>query len=277
MEDFNQFKAAPMQTTAKGLGKLALKSTATGFKVAPKLMTGAAVAGMTGNAVTGVAAGYVSQGGPISGKFSRKMTEYADKDLGKLQEDSYTKRLANAIDDFRMDSYNSTQDKFMSDEEIYNKCIDLYDTDISTLTDATEKKLAKRLQDMRDLYDGRGEADSAAKVMSKVSNIQANGANHSIQIRSDNIASAAALYQMDTGERKENVIQEVVRIQDGINNSSDANENYWRSAQYRGLDKNGKKLAKEIYKSKKLTTAIGNAPQDKLDKAVEEKLKDKLV
>lgn len=275
VENLKQFEADPLKSLGKGAAKLALKSTVNGFKLAPKLMTGGIVGGMTGNAVTGFAAGYVSEGGPLTGKFSRKMIEHSDKDLGKLQEDSYTKRLANAIDDYRINSLNG--DGYMSDEEIYNKCADLYDTDISTLTDAAEIKLAKRVQEMRDLYDGRGEADAAAKVMSKIESIQSKGAGHSIQVKVDDIANAAKLYQVNTGTRTDSVIDEVAEIQRVINNSALTGNNFWSGGYYKGLDEDHKRLAKEVYKAKKLTTVVGNASQDKMDKEIIDKLKDKLV
>ena len=272
VENLKQFEAAPGKALGKALLNTGLKSTINGFKLAPKLMTGGMVGGMTGNAVTGIAAGYVSEGGPLTGRFSRKMNELTEKDLGKLQENSYIKRLANAVDDFRMDSMNS-DGTFMSDNEIYNKCAELYDTDISTLTDAAEIKLAKRIQEMRDFYDGRGEADSAAKLMSKIESIQSKGAGHSIQVKADDIVNAAA----KVGASKADTIDLVKRIQEGINNSSDAGKNYWRSPQYtRDLNDSERKLAKEIYKAKKLTTVVGNASQDKLDKEIRDKLNDKL-
>lgn len=275
VENLKQFEADPLKSLGKGAAKLALKSTVNGFKLAPKLMTGGIVGGMTGNAVTGFAAGYVSEGGPLTGKFSRKMIEHSDKDLGKLQEDSYTKRLANAIDDFRIDSLNG--DGYMSNEEIYNKCADLYDTDISTLTDAAEIKLAKRIQEMRDLYDGRGEADAAAKVMSKVESIQLSGAQHSLQIKTQDIVDAAKQYQVNTGVRTDNVIDEIADIQRVINNSALTGNDFWSGGYYKGLDADHKKLAKEVYKTKKLTTVVGNASQDKMDKEIIDKLKEQLL
>lgn len=276
VENLKQFEAAPGKAIGDAAKKAFLKSTINGFKLAPKLVTGGIVGGMTGNAVTGVAAGYVSEGGPLTSKFSRKMIEHSDKDLGKLQEASYAKRLANAVDDYRMDSMDGTG-KFMSDEEIYNKCADLYDTDISTLTDAAEIKLAKRIQEMRDFYDGRGEADSAAKLMSKIESIQSGGAGHSIQVKAEDIVKAAAIYQVDTGASKADTIDLVNTIQQGINNSSDDGKTYWTSPQYKGFNADEKKLAKEIYKTKKLTTVVGNASQNKLDREINDKLNDKLV
>lgn len=280
VENLKQFEAAPGKAIGDAAKKAFLKSTINGFKLAPKLVTGGIVGGMTGNAVTGVAAGYVSEGGPLTGRFSRKMNELSDKDLGKLQEASYAKRLANAVDDFRMDSMDGTG-KFMSDEEIYNKCADLYDTDISTLTDAAEIKLAKRIQEMRDFYDGRGEADSAAKLMSKIESIQSAGAGHSIQVKAEDIVNAATRYMgtLTTGssdDKKAETIDLVNRIQQGINNSSDAGDTYWKSRQYKGFNADEKKLAKEIYKTKKLTTVVGNASQNKLDREINDKLNDKL-
>lgn len=275
VEDLKQFEADPGKTLARAAGKLALKSTVNGFKLAPKLVTGGIVGGMTGNAVTGVAAGYVSEGGPLTGRFSRKMNELSEKDLGKLQEGSYARRLANAVDDYRMDSMDA-DGKFMSDEEIYNKCADLYDVDISTLTDAAEIKLAKRIQEMRDFYDGRGEADSAAKLMSKIESIQSAGAGHSIQVKAEDIVNAATRYQGATGASKADTIDLVNTIQQGINNSSDDGKNYWTSPQYKGFNADEKKLAKEIYKTKKLTTVVGNASQNKLDREINDKLNDKL-
>jgi len=280
VENLKQFEAAPGKTLAKAAGKLALKSTVNGFKLAPKLMTGGMVGGMTGNAVTGIAAGYVSEGGPLTGRFSRKMNELTEKDLGKLQEDSYIKRLANAYDDFRLNSMGS-DGKFMSEEDLYNKCIELYDADISTLTDAAEIKLAKRIQEMRDFYDGRGEVDSAAKLLSKIDSIQSKGAGHAMQVKTEDIVNAATQYMGtltgSSADKKSETIDMVNKIQQEINSVSDAGGNYWKSKQYtKDLSEEGKKLAKEIYKTKKLTTVVGNASQNKLDRDVNDKLIDKL-
>ena len=280
VENLKQFEAAPGKALRDAAFKVGLKSTINGFKLAPKLVTGGIVGGMTGNAVTGVAAGYVSEGGPLTGRFSRKMNELSEKDLGKLQEASYAKRLANAVDDYRMDSMDA-DGKFKSNEEIYNKCADLYDADISTLTDDAEIKLAKRIQEMRDFYDGRGEADSAAKLMSKIESIQSAGAGHSIQVKAEDVVNAATQYMgtLTTGSsdaKKAETIDLVNRIQQGINNSSDDGKSYWTSNQYKGFNKEEKKLAKEIYKTKKLTTVVGNASQNKLDREINDKLNDKL-
>ena len=265
-QDLHQFAADPIGTGGKAIIKGVVKANATAFKVAPKVMTGAVVAGITGNAATGIAAGYVAQGT----KLTRKAEEVANKDLYTLQQDKNIQRLGNAIDNFKNTTFDPQTGQFMSDEEIYNKCLELYDTDLSTITDAAEKQLGERIQELKKLYEDKGEVDPAAKVMDKITKLQTNGGTHSIQLKTDSVNKAAvgmlSSYGSASSYGADQVKNRAREFMDDINKHGNA---YLTSKDYRSItDKEQKKMAREIFRAKQVIGATGTASQEQIDNAL---------
>ena len=279
-EELHQFEVDP-KAMAKEMAKSAfLKTTNASLKLTPKLMTGAFVSGLTGSAAQGIAAGYIT--GP--GKIGEKFIGPIDKDLHKLQENAYNNRLANAMDNYRIDNDN------MSDEEIYNKCLDLYEKDIATITDPAERQLAKRLQELKKLYEDRGEGDPAQRVMHQVEKIQAGNVRNAIKVRTENIVGVATTVMGNMHLHKDDMVNPnytpgqggtvppgmVDRIIDDINHHARNGSDYFNSNDYSNADEDYKMLAREIYTSKSMMSAIGTAPQARVDAEIKRALREQL-
>ena len=128
-------------------------------------MVGAAVTGLTGNVITGFAAGNAYKGT----KFTRSIGKAAKEDSFENKQYNHDKILASAYESYKMANSD------MSDEELYNKSIDLLKANPDRLTDKNEIALAKALQATQDNYINAGYEDYKVKTMNKLEDIQ-NGA-----------------------------------------------------------------------------------------------------
>ena len=279
-ERLEQFSVDPNKVMDDLVAKGSLQQLNNAIKITPKIMTGAFVSGLTGSAAQGIAAGYIT--GP--GYFGKKFTGKIDKDLHKLQENAYNNRLANAMDNYRIDNDN------MSDEEIYNKCLDLYEKDIATITDPAERQLAKRLQELKKLYEDRGEGDPAQRVMHQVEKIQAGNVRNAIKVRTENIVGVATTVMGNMHLHKDDMVNPnytpgqggtvppgmVDRIIDDINHHARNGSDYFNSNDYSNADEDYKMLAREIYTSKSMMSAIGTAPQARVDAEIKRALREQL-
>ena len=252
VEGFNALKSDPKGTIGKAVKSGTLKATSGMMNVAPKIVAGAFVAGMTGNGLTGIATGYLATGG----KLTRKLSGYADEDLHKMQQRNDEARLANAYENYRIANPD------MSDEELYNKCADLMEVDPDTLTDPGEIKLAKQLRNMQAVYEANGEGKPDVKVMNKVEDIQLGDVKSTVSVKSKAIGEAVKRLQQENPKYDN---KKVIELSNKVINDED----YSKSDEYKKLEKPEKNFVKEINRSKKMLKAIGNSSNENINKEVE--------
>lgn len=264
-----ELKADPAGTLKRGAKQLAIKQLAATAKLAPKLYAGGMIAGVTGDGANGIITGYAVQGG----RFTRKISSSLDKKADNLKLDGKASRdLASAYENYKL------ANKDLTDEELYNKSADLLEGDIDNLTDKNEIALAKQLQDMRDKYELAGEKDPKAKVMSKLEDIQMGKvSNNIVNVSLDSIKNASKKAKdmnpsADIGAVSEDIMR---NIEEAKRNGRDylSTDAYKKDIQ----DKEIKKLAREIYKSNKVISAIGENSDavihEEIKKAIEESIK----
>ena len=164
----------------------------------------------------------------------------------------------------------------MSDEELYNKSIDLLKANPDRLTDKNEIALAKALQATQDNYINAGYEDYKVKTMNKLEDIQNGAVKSSIDIRAGKVIEAAKQYRNSTpGMSNNDVIVESKEIMESIDNYNGSN--YLKSDEYNNLGDEKKKLAKEIHKSKKLISSIGEHSNDEINKEIERRINNDLI
>ena len=258
MDAFRDFKANPAGALKSGAKQMAIRQLAAATKLGPKLMVGAMVAGATGNGFNGIITGYAVPGG----RFTRKISSALDSKANDIDIDGkQTQKLAAAYEGFRMANSN------LSDEELYNKSADLLESNIDELTDKNEIELAKQLQGIQERYRLNGEEKPAKKAMKKIEDIQlGNIDNNVVSISLDSVKVASQ--KMKTGNSNltnDDIIQKSKELIKDMQNSKGS---YLRSEEYKNLDAETKKLAKEVHKSKKVLTAIGNVSDDVVNEEI---------
>ena len=247
----NEFFADPKEGL-ENLAKDALPRIVKAHTQLPlKLLAGGVVAGATGNGFNGIITGVAVRGG----KFTRKINNLADQEINERAMERQERKLAAAYEKYRI--ANNT----LSDEELYNNSADLLEADINTIADPIEANYAKQLQKMQDLYLAVGRKDPEARVMSKVEDIQVGNVKNSIKIKLDSVENAAKQYkasQSSAGITDDQIINMSKTIMADMDKVKAEGEKYLRSDNYKELSKDEKTLAKEIFKSKEVLSAIGD-------------------
>ena len=216
-------------------------------------MVGAAITGLTGNIITGFAAGSAYNGT----KFTRKIGNAAKEDILDRKLFNQDKMLATAYESYKIANSN------MSDEELYNKAIDLLKANPVRLTDKNEILLAKALQATRDIYVENGYEDYNVRTMDRLEDIQMGSVRSSIDIRADKVINSAMQYKNTSGKNNNDIKVESSNIMQDIDNYS--GKNYLKSNEYNNLGEEQKKFAKEIYKYKKLVSSMGQHSNDEIN------------
>ncbi len=251
-DNFREFKADPkgsLKIMGKQLGEKELAVTA---KYMRKLAAGAIVAGATGNGFSGIVTGYSTP----PGRFTRKIQDYANEDLGELALEKQEKNLATAYNNYKLANAE------LSEEELYNKCADLLEVpDIDRLKDSTERNLARQLQkiETRLIESGLDENVADVKVMDAVEDIQLGNIKNSVSVSLDSVSSAASKFRAEKSSLgKEQIMNLSREFIDDIDSYKQRGDNFKNSEKYKALGKAEKELAKEIYKSKSVLEAIGD-------------------
>lgn len=259
--DLREFKADPKGTLANKAKQIPLKQLVAMSKLAPKLMVGSIVAGATGNGMTGIITGYATP----TGKFTRKLSGYIDEDINNLKLEGDRKKLASAYQNYKMANKN------LSDDQLYNKCADLLEvTDVDKIADKNERELAKNLQSLEGKMENNGVNNANVKVMDTVEDIQLGNIKNSVTVSLDSINNAAKKMRDSDPQIGKDKIMDMSKefIQD-IDNSKDRGEKYIDTDKYKSLGKSEKELAKEIYKTKEVLSAIGDHSSETINKEIE--------
>lgn len=260
-DNLREFKADPKGSMLNAAKQIPLKQLAATAKFMPKLAAGAIVAGATGNGMTGVITGYSTPGG----KFTRKIASYADEDINNLKLENDKKKLAAAFENYKL------ANKGLSDEQLYNKCADLLEVrDVNKIKDTNERVLAKQLQGMETKLTANGVEDANIKVMDVVEDIQMGNVKNSVTISLDSVSNAANKFKAENPSIGTDKVMETSRefIKD-IDDYKKNGEKFLNSDKYKSLGKAEKELAKEIYKSKEVLTAIGDNSIEVINKEIE--------
>ena len=255
--DFNANKAATFGNAAKNMSIRAMTATANGLT---RVMLGAAVTGLTGNVVTGFMAGSAYGGN----RFTRKIKDATAEDIQEGKMRTQDKILASAYQSYKMEHTD------MSDEELYNKSIDLLKANANRLSDPNEIKLAKALQSTRDMYKDNGFKDFDVRTMDKLEDVQMGAVQSAIDIRARNVVNAARNYKNSSGK----TTQEVEVDMDYLIGRMDTyqGKSYIKSDEYREMsNKEMKKLAKEVYEAKMNMASIGEHTNDSINKEIKKK------
>ncbi|MCI8412123.1 MAG: SNF7 family protein [Clostridia bacterium] len=262
---FRELTANPKDTLKKGAKQLAIRELAATAKLVPKVFAGGLVAGATGNGGQGIITGYAA----TNGRFTRKLSEPLDRKANNMKIDGkQSRKLAAAYENYRIANNN------LSDDELYNKSMDLLDADINDLTDKNEIALAKQLQETRDKYELGGEKDSKLKVMDKVEDIQMGKVNNNIvNVSLDSVKNASkGLKEANPSMTDKEIMGKADNIMDNIEKAKEDGKKYLNSSEYKSLEKDEKKLAKEIYKSKEVLEAIGDTPNETINNEIKKEM-----
>lgn len=265
-DKLREIKNDPVGNLSNAAKNIPIRALAASANVLPRAMVGAAVTGLTGNVITGFAAGSAYKGT----KFTRSIGKAAKEDSFENKQYNQDKILASAYESYKMANSD------MSDEELYNKSIDLLKANPNRLTDENEIALAKALQATQDNYINAGYEDYKVKTMNKLEDIQNGAVKSSIDIRAGKVIEAAKQYRNSTpGMSNNDVIVESKEIMESIDNYNGSN--YLKSDEYNNLGDEKKKLAKEIHKSKKLISSIGEHSNDEINKEIERRINNDLI
>ena len=257
LREINANKAATFGNAAKNMSIRAMTATANGLT---RVMLGAAVTGLTGNVVTGFMAGSAYGGN----RFTRKIKDATAEDIQEGKMRTQDKILASAYQSYKMEHTD------MSDEELYNKSIDLLKANANRLSDPNEIKLAKALQSTRDMYKDNGFKDFDVRTMDKLEDVQMGAVQSAIDIRARNVVNAARNYKNSSGK----TTQEVEVDMDYLIGRMDTyqGKSYIKSDEYREMsNKEMKKLAKEVYEAKMNMASIGEHTNDSINKEIKKK------
>ncbi len=259
--DLREFKADPKGTLANKAKQIPLKQLVAMSKLAPKLMVGSMVAGATGNGMTGIITGYATP----TGKFTRKLSGYIDEDINNLKLEGDRKKLASAYQNYKMANKN------LSDDQLYNKCADLLEvTDVDKIADKNERELAKNLQSLEGKMENNGVNNANVKVMDTVEDIQLGNIKNSVTVSLDSVNNAAKkMRDSDPPIGKDKIMDMSKEFIQDIDNSKDRGEKYIDTDKYKSLGKSEKELAKEIYKTKEVLSAIGDHSSETINKEIE--------
>lgn len=259
--DLREFKADPKGTLANKAKQIPLKQLVAMSKLAPKLMVGSMVAGATGNGMTGIITGYATP----TGKFTRKLSGYINEDINNLKLEGDRKKLASAYQNYKMANKN------LSDDQLYNKCADLLEvTDVDKIADKNERELAKNLQSLEGKMENNGVNNANVKVMDTVEDIQLGNIKNSVTVSLDSVNNAAKkMRDSDPPIGKDKIMDMSKEFIQDIDNSKDRGEKYIDTDKYKSLGKSEKELAKEIYKTKEVLSAIGDHSSETINKEIE--------
>ena len=265
-DKLREIKSDPVGKLSNTAKNIPIRALAASTNVLPKVLLGATVTGWSGNVITGFAAGSAYKGT----KFTRNIGNAAKEDLVENKQYTQDKILASAYESYKMANSD------MSDEELYNKSIDLLKANPDRLTDKNEIALAKALQATQDNYINAGYEDYKVKTMNKLEDIQNGAVKSSIDIRAGKVIEAAKQYRNSTpGMSNNDVIVESKEIMESIDNYNGSN--YLKSDEYNNLGDEKKKLAKEIHKSKKLISSIGEHSNDEINREIERRINNDLI
>lgn len=279
-EAVNNFKADPKsaigngaKNLARSAGQMSIRAMAKTMKAAPHVALGLVTAGATGNAITGYVAG------KYAGKFTRKivdplnagerMDEWADnlkdknefeKELNKLES-----RASTAYENYKLANPE------MSDEDLKNKSEELLSTRLSSIADDNERAYAQSLKNLYALYANNQAAQPKKLVMSKVEDIQMGKIKTHLSINEKAITKAVdeMKKQNPMFNNKDDVVRVAKEFIDDINSSNANGQKYMETDKYKNLSKVEKNLAKEIYKSKKVLSAIGDDRASSVDEQIQ--------
>ena len=259
--DLREIKADPKGTLANKAKQIPLKQLAAMSKIAPKLMVGLMAAGATGNGMTGIITGYATP----TGKFTRKLSGYINEDINNLKLEGDRKKLASAYQNYKMANKN------LSDDQLYNKCADLLEvTDVDKIADKNERELAKNLQSLEGKMENNGVNNANVKVMDTVEDIQLGNIKNSVTVSLDSVNNAAKkMRDSDPPIGKDKIMDMSKEFIQDIDNSKDRGEKYIDTDKYKSLGKSEKELAKEIYKTKEVLSAIGDHSSETINKEIE--------
>ena len=259
--DLRELKADPKGVLANKAKQIPLKQLAAMSKIAPKLMVGLMAAGATGNGMTGIITGYATP----TGKFTRKLSGYIDEDINNLKLEGDRKKLASAYQNYKM------ANKDLSDDQLYNKCADLLEvTDVDKIADKNERELAKNLQSLEGKMENNGVNNANVKVMDTVEDIQLGNIKNSVTVSLDSVNNAAKkMRDSDPPIEKDKIMDMSKEFIQDIDNSKDRGEKYIDTDKYKSLGKSEKELAKEIYKTKEVLSAIGDHSSETINKEIE--------
>ena len=261
-----ELAADPKESLKNGAKQLAIRQLAATAKIAPKIYAGGLVAGATGNGGQGIITGYAA----TNGKFTRKISDPLDKKANDMKLNGKpSRKLAAAYENYKI------ANKDLSDEELYNKSVDLLDADVNDLTDKNEIALATQLQSMKQKYEENGEKDPKLKVMNRVEDIQMGKiANNIVNVSLDSVKDASKNFKEANPEMSDKeIMSKADDILGNIDKAKIEGQKYLNSAEYKELGKEEKKLAKEMYKSKEVLSAIGDTSSDNVNTEIKSEVK----
>ena len=239
-------------------------------KLPIKLLAAGLVAGATGNGINGIITGYAVQ----PGKFTRKVNAVLDEQANETKIEGKAKKIAAAYEKYKVENGN------LSDEEMYNRMADLLEADISDLTDKNDINLARQLQEMEKMYELNGEKRPQQRVMDQIEDIQIGNIKNSVSIKMDSVKNAVKNFkvsQQGSNLNNNEIMDRAKGFIVDIDEAKEVGEKYLRSEKYKQLQPDEKVLAKQIYKTKEIFSAIGENSHDSVNEELENAIEKGLI
>ena len=232
---------AALSTGLKGMSK--------SMKLAPALSLGLIAAGATGSAGTGFGIGTAVNSFTGQHKFTRSLV---DNKIDKLDLNRQRQKALHSLDNFKNNNPS------LSDDEINDKLEELMDTEVNTIHDKVERKLAKEMQEYGSMFEKIGYEDGNDIALGDIMDLS----DITKSLNPEHIEKAFYKLKGQTGYSKNTIEGLTTNILNDINTLGD---NYKKSSEYKDLDKEVQKFANQLYKDKKMTDAIANTNSSKVD------------
>ena len=125
------------------------------------------------------------------------------------------------------------------------------------------------------LKEENSEKDPKLKVMNRVEDIQMGKiANNIVNVSLDSVKDASKNFKEANPEMSDKeIMSKADDILGNIDKAKIEGQKYLNSAEYKELGKEEKKLAKEMYKSKEVLSAIGDTSSDNVNTEIKSEVK----
>lgn len=285
----HNLKTNPLNTlgrVAKGAGnavaQMNIRTLAKAMKVAPRVGLGLMTAGATGDAISGFVAAKAYKGSKYTRQLGDKLEGKAD-DLNaahkaknetskfEAQESKEASKLGDAYQNYKMANPN------MTDEELSNKSQELLDADVNSIDDKNEKAFAQSLQNLQNTYAKNQVEDPKQRVLDTVKDVQAGNIKSKVSIKTKAISNAIDKLQEQNSafKNKETTMTVSKEFMQDIDVAKAQGEKYLNTEKYKALSSAEKDLAKEIYKTKEVLSAIGDNKPELVNRQIESTIENK--
>lgn len=289
-EGAHNLKTNPLNTLGRaakragsGIAQMNIRGLAKTMEILPRVGLGLITAGATGSAIAGYTAGKAYKGSKFTRKISSKLGEEADywndRHKEKNEASKYPIQEADAISGISSAYQNyKMANPSMTDEQLSDKSQELLKADVNGIDNKNERAYAESLQKLQNLYSNNTAIKNPErKVLDKVKDVQLGKVKSNVSIKTKAISDAIDKLQEKNPAFSDKDITMMVskEFMQDIDSARDSGEKYMSSEKYKGLSSEEKDLAKEIYKTKEVLSAIGDNDQKSVNKQIENVIEEK--